>query len=352
MVKKGFLASTSIVVCLATGLWATTATAETTPASEPVPLARLPYIFDIAIDRGDTSHLLLATRSGLYRAGPDGFALRVSVDVNTIWNLATHPLFSTVLYATGITDNGGRAGLLESRDGGRTWHRLMKDETAPPTFRAVDVGGIEQSTIYGLDHRLWVSRDGGKTWDDFGPVPLWAGDVAVSSLSSRTVYVATGSGLMVSTDGGRTWKRPSGGPCRQPVTAVATGADGSVYAFSLCEGLLRGDERTGEWSIVRDDFGGCIIQHIAVDPMNGDRLYAVERCHRVLASADGGRTWRVFGSKEVVDPKCPTNPYGGPEPYEPDSAALAVDPYDSAHVAKQIPAPDSRTTQPAMRASG
>ena len=81
-------------------------------------------------------------------------------------------------------------------------------------------------------------------------------------------------------------------------------------AHSLCVGLIRGDERTGSWVVVNDRFGGCIVQHLAVDPGNSTQLYAVLGCHKVLVSADGGVTWRVLGSRERWVPSCVTYPFG------------------------------------------
>ena len=52
---------------LALGLSATGA-AGSEPAAGSIPLAQAPYIFGIAVDRTDPSHLLLATRAGPFRA--------------------------------------------------------------------------------------------------------------------------------------------------------------------------------------------------------------------------------------------------------------------------------------------
>ena len=53
-------------------------TADSSLVPEPIHVDRLPYIFDIAVDRDDSSYLLLATSGGLYRASMDGTAVLVS----------------------------------------------------------------------------------------------------------------------------------------------------------------------------------------------------------------------------------------------------------------------------------
>ena len=135
-----------------------------------------------------------------------------------------------------------------------------------------------------------------------------------SFVSLGTVYAATDSGVLSSTDGGASWRVPKGVTCRQPVTAIDSGPDGVVYAFSLCAGLLRGDERTGKWVVANAGFDGCIVQHLAVDPWDGTRVYAVLGWRQVLVSGDAGLTWRNLGSQRAWKPDCVTNSTGYPEP--------------------------------------
>lgn len=298
-----------ILVILAASLVVGPAAGETVEV-RPVPLSEVPYILDIAVDRSDSAHVLLATSSGVYRATTDGTAVRVSISRNPFWNLVPHPLLGSVLYATGLPANGQNRGIIKSTDSGRTWrHTIGKDETVL-RFHKIDISKVDPEIIYGLRDYVWVSRDGGTTWLRTGLPPGQPYDIAASSVDAAKVYVATADGLFVSTDAGRSWMNALPELCGQRVTMVETSADGVVYAFALCGSMARGDERTGEWVVVNDEFDGCIIQHIAIDPSNGGTLYAVERCNNVMTSTDGGRTWRVLGANAVGLPRCPTNPYG------------------------------------------
>lgn len=284
--------------------------------SDATPLPQYPYIFDIAVDPADSAQVLLATRSGIYRAGPDGAAVRISVSQYRFWRLVPHPSRANVFYATGLPASGKNRGLLVSQDSGRTWRHTAEDDKAPFQFRKFDVSKAEPQVIYALRHQIRVSRDEGKHWAITGSPPGRPYDIAASSLNADTIYVGTAIGLFISTDGGRSWKTAFPWLCGQPVTVVESGADGVVYAFSICGKLIRGDERTGEWVIVNEDFGGCIIQHLAVTPLNRNVLYGVERCNRTLTSTDGGRSWKVLGSAEPGLPSCPTNPYGDSAPLD------------------------------------
>ena len=281
---------------------------------EPVPVDRLPYIFDIAVDRADSSYLLLATSDGLYRASMDGTAVLVSSQRNSIWSLALNPSDPSIIYAAGVSDEGHSIGIHVSRDRGHTWHRLGNNGSEIEYVRVIAVSAAEPAILYGVGYDLWASEDGGRNWKQTETSPSWVIDLAASSLDGRTVHAATDSGVLSSTDGGGSWRVPKGVTCRQPVTAIDSGPDGVVYAFSLCAGLLRGDERTGNWVVANAGFGGCIVQHLAVDPWISSRVFAVLGCRKVLVSGDAGLTWRGLGSEQAWKPDCVTNSTGYPEP--------------------------------------
>lgn len=279
---------------------------EAAPARDQVPVERLPYIFDIAVDRADSSRVLLATRGGLYRAGADGLAALLSPDLRSLRSISFRHHEPGIVYAAGVPDPRRGRDLLVSRDGGHRWGELPRDPSGGPrSVRIVEVSKADPSVLYVAGHRLWVSGDGARSWTEVAVPPSRIIDLAASALEPNTVYAATRAGLMRSRDGGRSWAPAfATARCRQPTTAVATGNDGVVYAFSLCSGLLRGDERTGAWQVANDRFGGCVIQHLAVDPADSARLVAVVRCSKVVASVDGGVTWRELGASTVWQPGC------------------------------------------------
>ena len=305
MGRMGCRAGASISVAVAVVLWSAIAGAEAKTASAPAnPVTHLPYIFGIAVDRSNPNNLLLATRAGLYRASPDGSAVRVSVSEDALWDLVPHPQIANVLYAIGIPEGGTKRGVIVSRDYGHTWRHLDQVKHRPRQFWRIDLDKTSSKTIYGLSHNLWVNLGGGGKWVRTGPLPDWGYDIAVSSLDAKRIYLATPGGLYTSTDGGRSWLPAFAGMCSQPITVVETGADGMLYAFSTCDGLIRANEHTGTWIVLNDDFGGCIIQHLAIDPTNSDRIYVVLGCNRILLSHDRGHSWKAFGSDQVSVPNC------------------------------------------------
>lgn len=311
-----WLLSGSMSLVVAALLWGAATSAGAQLTSSKGSSGALPYIFDIAVDRSDTGYVLLATSQGLYRVAQDGRAVLVSRRKNPIWSLAASPRDTWLLYARGISDEGRSTGIIVSRDSGRSWRSLDVPQRSPRYLRLIETSKADGSIIYAANFYFWTGRAAGTEWIRSALPSSRVIDLAASALAARRIYAATWRGVQSSEDGGRSWKAARPGVCSQPAIAVDTGSDGTIYAFSLCSGLLRGDERTGEWTVVNDGFGGCIVQHLAVDPEDSDRLYAVIGCSGIISSADGGRTWAALGSQETWTPECVTNPYGQPEPEE------------------------------------
>jgi len=46
-------------------------------------------------------------------------------------------------------------------------------------------------------------------------------------------------------------------------------------------------------------FGERVLLHLAVDPSDRTRLYAATQQSELLASSDGGRTWRALSGIDV-----------------------------------------------------
>jgi hypothetical protein len=119
-------------------------------------------------------------------------------------------------------------------------------------------------------------------------------DLAASARDVDRLFAATEQGLAVSRDGGESWQPdPS---LRQPVSMVETTADGAVYAFMLGSGLMRAEEPSLDWQALSNGFGDRYLLHLAVDPYNHDRFFASTQHNEMLASGDGGRTWRAIAA--------------------------------------------------------
>jgi hypothetical protein len=77
--------------------------------------------------------------------------------------------------------------------------------------------------------------------------------------------------------------------------------DGTVYVFVVGMGLVRASEKNLVWRVVGRGFGDRILLHLAGDPRDSERLYAVAhnsktRTQRVITSGDGGEQWKMLGA--------------------------------------------------------
>ena len=253
-------------------------------------LARHTHIHGLAVDGKVPSRLLIATHHGLFRAGPDGTAERVS-EVQDFMGFNPHPSDPDTLFASGHPAKGGNLGFIVSSDQGKTWKQVSPGVNGPVDFHQMTVSPADPMTIYGSYGGLQISRDAGRTWKLVGLRPEKLIDLAASAGSADTLYAATEAGLLVSGDAGATWKPLLEGSA---VTLVEVTPDGTLYAFVMDRGLVRATEGSPGFETLTNDIGGGFLL-LAVDPTNPDRLFAATGRGRVLASDDRGRTWTSFG---------------------------------------------------------
>lgn len=257
-------------------------------------LAEKTHVHGIAVDPNDPSRLLLATHHGFHIVSPDGTVKQVSDTSDDFMGFTPHPSDASTFYASGHPERGGNTGVIVSRDGGNSWAQLSPGAGGPVDFHSMDASKADPNVMYGSYRGLQVSRDGGETWESVGPGPAGLIDLAASAKDPDTVYAATESGLQISMDEGQSWQPTKvTGP---PVSLVQVTEDGRIFVFVVGAGLLLGQEGSPKWDTVSNEFGDRILLHLAADPSNADRLYAVTQKSEVLASRDGGKTWQRFGS--------------------------------------------------------
>ena len=173
-------------------------------------------------------------------------------------------------------------GLIESRDGGKTWKNVSLLGEAD--FHVLESSG---GTIYGFDGtegRLMVSTDGGRAWGERTP-PAGVFGLAVDPGDASRVVASTEDGLFVSPDEGRGWRplRPdlAGGLLTWPAKDRLYLVDGQGQVFVSSDGGT-------EWA-TQGGIGGQPAAFIA----HQDELYAALADGTVKRSTDGGATWTV-----------------------------------------------------------
>ncbi|MGA1860276.1 hypothetical protein VH569_30200 [Azospirillum sp. 11R-A] len=263
-----------------------------TQAAETLKLSEVSHLHGIAVDREDSSRLYLASHHGVWLTNSDGTATRVSDNSHDYMGFTPNPAQSGTFFASGHPETGGNLGVLVSTDGAKTWKAVSKGVNGPVDFHSMDASPVDPNVLYGHYGSVQVSRDAGKSWEVTGKPPADMFDLAASAKDANTVYAATRTGLTVSRDAGKTWQAAY--MVARPATMVTTSKDGTAYAFMVGTGLLKTTEPSLAWQPVSNGFGDAILLHLAVDPINPERLYAVTDKSAILASQDGGKTWKPF----------------------------------------------------------
>jgi photosystem II stability/assembly factor-like uncharacterized protein len=279
----------SLIVALATVLAPIIqASADTVSVSE---LKEQTHIHGLAVDSGNSDHLLIATHHGLYRASDDGQAELIS-PVQDFMGFTPDPRSPGSFFASGHPAGGGNLGFIASTDGGHTWTQLAEGVGGPVDFHQMTVSLADPKVIYGAYGELQVSRDGGHSWSVAGPLPKKLIDLAASARDDDTIYSATEDGLSVSRDAGLSWESIVQDA---PVSLVEVSADGFIYAFILGRGLVRSAEAELKFRTISAEWGDRILLHLAFDPADPRRLFVASDKGEILASSDGGASWNEFG---------------------------------------------------------
>ncbi|HXI01981.1 MAG TPA: hypothetical protein VNI57_02285, partial [Candidatus Saccharimonadales bacterium] len=165
-------------------------------------------------------------------------------------------------------------GLFRSRDGGRTWKKVLGDDENTGAIDAAFEPG-NPKVIYAV---LWRARR--TPWNIYPPAS------------------GPGSGLFKSTDGGDHWTRLAGGLPDRPGrigVGLSPAKPDRVYAIVDADegGLYRSDDRGATWRRVSHDDRtwrrGWYFGDVAVDPKNADVVYTGNTT--LYMSTDGGATF-------------------------------------------------------------
>jgi photosystem II stability/assembly factor-like uncharacterized protein len=258
-------------------------------------LAKRTHFHGIAVNSAGSAALVVATHHGVYAIERSGDVIAAS-PVQDFMGFSPDPANPLGYHASGHPAAGGNLGVIHSTDGGSTWKQVSQGGNGPVDFHQMDVSLADPKTIYGVYGSMQLSRDGGMTWTDAGTPPGGLIAISASSISADGVYAATKTGLFSSNDSGTTWTALQF--AGEPVSMVKTGPAGVLYAFVVGRGVFAAREQEPDrWSLLAGDFGSKVLLHLAVDPRNADSLFATTVESEVLESADGGKTWQVFGAK-------------------------------------------------------
>lgn len=240
----------------------------------------LQHIHGLGINPAD-NRLFIATHNGLFSAA-EGETRPEQVGTSTQDIMGFSVVDANRFIGSGHPgldqDLPPNLGLIESRDGGKTWKNISLLGEAD--FHVLESSG---GRIYGFDGAsgtLKVSGNG-RDWEDRRP-PAGVFGLAIDPADPSRVVASTEQGLFVSANEGRAWR-----PLRQDLGGLLAWAPGNrLYLVDGQGQVLSSSDRGANWR-TRGGIGGQPAAFMAHE----DELYAALADGTVKRSVDGGATW-------------------------------------------------------------
>ena len=257
------------------------------------------HVHGLAVDRGDSSRVYIATHHGLLVWQEGQGLTQVGNSRDDFMGFSPHPSDPNILMSSGHPSRGGNLGFLKSENAGKTWTKVSNGNPGGPAdFHTMTVHPVNPNHIYGwYKLRIHRSLDQGKTWEVLPNQPpeilAFAGDLR----DDKILYAGSIGDLLMTTDRFETFVSIAPAELTSdivfdieidPVSGtliLATRDHGIVYALGNVDGGWN-FETIGKLP------GGDPAYYLALDPKNPEILYAFTKGHVLYKSTDGGKTWQ------------------------------------------------------------
>lgn len=240
------------------------------------------HVHGLGVNPAD-GRIYAATHFGLFRLDGEGRAERVGGAAQDTMGFTVagpdhflasgHPEFSA---APRRPDEPPLLGLIESRDGGRSWTTLSLRGEAD--FHAL-VATPERILGWNATSGNVMASADGRTWETLSRRTLLS--LVVDPADTDRVLAGGAAGVSVSADGGRTWQEVGG-----PTHAYLAAETGVVWAAGAEDGTIHRSGDGQRWERV-----GTLPGPAEALLADGGRLYAAVSGVGILSSEDGGRSW-------------------------------------------------------------
>lgn len=285
------------------------------PASQPLALRGQPVLRLQALPSGAATLLYGQTPGNLWR----------SVDDGVTWERADNGLPAAGLAASRLIDwavtladpwtlyalvrNNGEVRLFQSSDGGNTWRAGGRWPVAGETLSAspahtLALSADDPQLVYlASATQLWLSNDGGRSWQRAGFLPGSAPDagqplLAVDAEQPAHLYVSTGIGVWHSHDQGLTWQPAGDLPPLAEVASLATAQERSGLVFVGGRAVVFHSVDGGEqWTAAELPGAAGMVRTLLVDPRVGETLFALDERSQLFRSDDAGQSWRALSGE-------------------------------------------------------
>ena len=241
-----------------------------------------------------TMYFAAANGGGLWQSTDQGASWANLLDDN-IFAVAVDPKSSLHLLASDLQQS-----LLESTDGGTTWHRVT---TPIAIIESIEFTPNQPGTVLACSPNGGIARsiDDGTTWNlaNTGLQTTACRSIGFDSADPGVVFAAAPSGVYKSSDAGATWTNIKAVADVQktgyfrvlvdPVTpALVYTVDPDTYYKSTDGGST--------WAALNSGINPGTQPALALDPLAHNTLYVGSFGSSVAVSSDAGQTWATMNS--------------------------------------------------------
>lgn len=267
-------------------------------------------------------------------------------DDNLMRYIWIHPTQPDILYvSTGIFDREakntskknnypGGVGVLKSTDGGKTWKRINNG------LCNLYIGSLYMHPqnpdilIAGAGCNAWrkysgvyLTINGGSSWiQTLSVEPEVITSVEFAESDPKIAYAGSAHSIYLSTDMGYSWKKmtkqntlwgPPGVRSGWPIDFQVDPDDpGTLFANAYGGGNFVSSDSGANWTDASKGYTGALMRDLAVDPNDGNRLFASGRSG-IFISTNAGEDWKALNYPPAVGL---------------DNPIVAIDPSNSNHV--------------------
>lgn len=275
---------------------------------------------NIAIDPVNPRHIVVGAWKAADLHHPDG-GIYISDDAGQTWTMDKDMQGQSVLaLAVAPSDPkimvaGSMDGVFRSDDSGQHWQQISPKGSAEiHEVESIAIDPANPQTIYaGTWHLPWKTTDGGAKWQNMNQGLIEDSDIfsiIVDKKQPSTMYLSACSGIYKSVDAGVNFVGGVGKNKAQGIPSSARRTrvlmqdpnNASTVFAGTTEGLYRTDDAGKYW--MQTTGSDVIVNDVYVDPSNSKRVLLATDRGGVLASDDGGTSFRDandgFSARQVV----------------------------------------------------